>query len=76
MENGPAACRKAVAADATNANAWFVLGSLLFADAKVDSAGKVAITAETRQALEKYLELAPDGLHAADVKAMLDMAPK
>jgi tetratricopeptide (TPR) repeat protein len=71
-----AACRKSVQADPTRANAWFVLASDLFADAKVDSYGKVAITAETRQALEKYLELAPDGPHAADVKAMLDMAAK
>jgi tetratricopeptide (TPR) repeat protein len=74
MEDGPAACRKATAADPANANAWFVLGSLLFGDAKVDSKGKVTITAETRQALQKYLELAPDGPHAADTKAMLDMA--
>jgi tetratricopeptide (TPR) repeat protein len=70
------ACRKSVQADATNANAWFVLGSSLFADAPVNSTGKVTITAETRQALQKYLEIAPDGPHAADVKAMLDMAGK
>lgn len=75
-ENSAAACRKCVQADPTRANAWFVLGSDLFADAKVVSQGKVAITAETRQALEKYLELAPDGPHAADVKAMLDMSAK
>lgn len=72
--NSAAACRKCVQADPTNANAWFVLGSDLFADAKIDSTGKVTITAETRQALQKYLELAPDGPHAADVKAMLQMA--
>ncbi|MDR3754988.1 MAG: tetratricopeptide repeat protein [Terracidiphilus sp.] len=70
------ACRKSVQADPTRANAWFVLGSSLFADAQVSSIGKVTITAETRQALEKYLALAPDGPHAADVKAMLDMVAK
>ncbi len=69
-----AACRKCVQVDPTRANAWFVLGSDLFADAKIDAHGKVLITAETRQALEKYLELAPDGPHAADTKAMLQMA--
>ncbi len=74
--NSAAACRKCVQADPTRANAWFVLGSDLFADAPVSSAGKVTITGETRQALEKYLELAPDGPHAADVKAMLDMVAK
>jgi hypothetical protein len=51
-----------------------VLGSFLFVDAKVDAQGKFVISAECRQALEKYLELAPDGPHAADVKAMLQMA--
>jgi tetratricopeptide (TPR) repeat protein len=70
------ACRKSVQADPTRADAWFVLGSSLFADAKIDSAGKVAMTAETRQALLKYLDLAPDGPHAVDVKAMLDMVAK
>lgn len=73
-QNGPAACRKAVQVEPTRANAWFVLGSMLFADAKIDAQGKVAISAECRQALDKYLELAPDGPHASDVKAMLQMA--
>jgi tetratricopeptide (TPR) repeat protein len=76
MVNGPAACRKAAAADPTNANAWFVLGSLLFANAAIDSNRKVAITEEGLAALKKYHELAPDGPHAADVKAMLDMCAK
>ena len=75
-QNSAAACRKCVQADPTRADAWFVLGSDLFAGAPIDSTGKVTITAETRQALEKYLELAPTGPHAADVKAMLDMAAK
>jgi len=76
MENGPAACRKAAAADPTNANAWFVLGSLLFANAPIDSNRKVAIAEEGSTALKKYLEIAPGGPHAADVKAMLDMCAK
>jgi tetratricopeptide (TPR) repeat protein len=70
-----AACRKCVQADPTMANAWFVLGSDLFADAPIGN-GKVIATPETREALEKYLALAPDGPHAADVKAMLDMIAK
>jgi tetratricopeptide (TPR) repeat protein len=67
-----AACRKCVQADPSRANAWFVLGSDLFADAPIDN-GKVVATAEMREALEKYMALAPDGPHAADVKGMLDM---
>jgi tetratricopeptide (TPR) repeat protein len=70
-----AACRKCVQADPARANAWFILGSDLFADAPIDSS-KVVVTAETREALEKYLALAPDGPHAADVKAMLQMIAK
>ena len=76
MQRAPDACRKAVQADPTRANAWFVLGSVLFVTSPSDSKGNFIISAETRQALEKYLELAPNGPHAADVKAMLDMAAK
>jgi tetratricopeptide (TPR) repeat protein len=75
-QNALPACRKAVIVGPTNANAWFVLGSLLFVDAKTDDHGNFVITPECRQALQKYLELAPDGPHAADVKAMLQMAAK
>ena len=71
-----AACRKCVQADPTRANAWFVLASDLFADLPVTAQGKVQASPETREALEKYLALAPDGSHAADVKAMLDMITK
>ncbi len=75
-KNSAAACRKCVQADPTRANAWFVLGSDLFADLPIDAQGKVIASPETQEALEKYLELAPDGPHAADVKAMLDMLAK
>jgi tetratricopeptide (TPR) repeat protein len=70
-----AACRKCVQADPSMANAWFVLGSDLFADAPIDK-GKVIASPETREAIERYLTLAPDGPHAADAKAMLEMIAK
>jgi tetratricopeptide (TPR) repeat protein len=70
------ACRKCVQADPTRANAWFVLGSDLFADLPITAQGKVQASPDTREALEKYLALAPDGAHAADVKAMLEMLAK
>jgi tetratricopeptide (TPR) repeat protein len=75
-QDSAAACRKCVQADPSRANAWFVLGSDLFADLPVTAQGKVQNSPETREALEKYLALAPDGPHAADVKAMLDMIAK
>ena len=71
-----AACRKSVQADPTRANAWFILGSDIFADLPVTTQGKVQASPETREALEKYLALAPDGPRAADVKAMLEMLAK
>lgn len=77
IQNTPAACRKALQADPSKADAWFILGSVLFADAPLDATkSKPVISAEARQALEKYLELAPNGPHAADTKAMLEMAAK
>ncbi len=75
-QDSAAACRKCVQADPSRANAWFVLGSDLFADLPVTAQGKVQASPETREALEKYLALAPDGPHAADTKAMLDMLTK
>ena len=54
----------------------FVLGSDLFAELPVTAQGKVQASPETLEALEKYLALAPDGPHAADVKAMLGMIAK
>lgn len=76
MSGAVAACRKAAEVDPARADTWFILGSVLFVDGKPDAQGKFVISAECRQALQKYLELAPDGAHAADVKAMLDMAAK
>jgi tetratricopeptide (TPR) repeat protein len=75
-QDSAAACRKCVQADPTRANAWFILGSDLFADLPITAQGKVQASPKTREALEKYLALAPDGPHAADVKAMLEMIAK
>jgi len=74
MQNGVPACRKAAQADPTRADTWFVLGTLLFGEANLDANHNFAISDECRAALKKYLELAPDGPHAVDVKAMLQMS--
>src|SRR5882757_1993112 len=65
------ACDKAIAADPNRADAYFIKGSLLVGDSKLDKEGKLQAPAGTSEALNKYLELAPDGPHANDVKAML-----
>jgi tetratricopeptide (TPR) repeat protein len=66
-----AACDKAIAADPNKADAYFIKGSLMMADSKQDKDGKIVAPAGTAEALNKYLELAPDGAHANDVKQML-----
>ena len=72
VEGAEAACDKAIAADPKKADAYFVKGSALYGDGKLDAKGKYILPPGTVEALKKYLELAPEGAHASDVKAMLD----
>jgi tetratricopeptide (TPR) repeat protein len=72
MEGAAAACDKAIAADPTKADAYFIKGSSMYGSGKLDKEGKYVPPPGTAEALNKYLELAPNGAHAADVKAMLD----
>jgi tetratricopeptide (TPR) repeat protein len=65
-------CDKAIAVDPGKADAYFIKGSLLFADGKLVD-GKWVGPPGASEALGKYLALAPDGAHASDVKQMLDM---
>jgi len=65
------ACDKAITADPKKADAYFVKGSALFGEGKLDKSGKYVVSAAAIQALQKYLTLAPNGGHAADVKEML-----
>ncbi len=67
------ACNKAIAADPNKADAYFIKGSLLAGQGKQDKDGKYVVPPGTAEALNKYLELAPDGPHANDTKAMLQM---
>jgi tetratricopeptide (TPR) repeat protein len=70
-EGALAACDKAIAADPNRADAYFIKGSLLIASSTADKEGKISAPPGTAEALNKYLELAPDGAHAPDVKQML-----
>ncbi len=72
MDEAIAACDKAIALDPGKADAYFVKGSALYGNGKVGSDGKYEVPPGTVEALNKYLELAPNGGHAADVHAMLD----
>jgi tetratricopeptide (TPR) repeat protein len=71
-EGALAACDKAIAADPNKAEAYFIKGSLLMGAGKLDAQGKYVPPAGTAEALNKYLELAPNGSHVADVKQMLE----
>jgi tetratricopeptide (TPR) repeat protein len=62
---------KAIAADPKNADAYYLKGSNLIALAKTDSSNKVIAPPGTAEAFQKYLELQPNGPHAADAKSML-----
>lgn len=70
-EGALAACDKAIAADPNKADAYFIKGSLLIAGSKTDKDGNVIAPPGTAEALNKYLQLQPDGAHAEDVKQML-----
>lgn len=70
-EGALAACDKAISADPTRADAYFIKGSLLIAQGKMGKDGKYDAPPGTSEALNKYLELQPDGPHANDVKQML-----
>jgi tetratricopeptide (TPR) repeat protein len=67
-------CRKATVADPALAEAWYILATLLVADASSDENGKLLISDETRKAFNKYLEIAPTGPHAGAVKQILALS--
>ncbi|MGB8364015.1 MAG: tetratricopeptide repeat protein [Rhizomicrobium sp.] len=69
--NALAACDRVIEIDPAKADAYFIKGSLLVSEATLAN-GKYTAPAGTIEALNKYLELAPNGAHAADVKQMLD----
>ena len=66
------ACDRAIAADPNKADAYFIKGSLLIAGSTTDKKGNVQAPPGTVETLKKYLELAPNGPHAKDVKDMLE----
>lgn len=72
MDGAAAAADKAITADPTKADAYFIKGQSLVQKATVDPKTNV-ITAppDCIAAYQKYLELAPDGPHAQEVKDVL-----
>jgi tetratricopeptide (TPR) repeat protein len=73
VEGTVAACDKAISVDPGKAEAYYFKGALLLYTNQPAATGKVtAPPAGTAGALKKYLELAPDGEHAAEVRQMLE----
>lgn len=70
-EGAIAACNKAITADPNNAMAYFIKGSLMFGQGTQGKDNTYTAPSGTAEALNKYLELAPDGPRANDAKAML-----
>ncbi|HEY8672065.1 MAG TPA: tetratricopeptide repeat protein [Terriglobales bacterium] len=64
---------KAITADPQNAaDAYFYKGQNLMGMVTVDSNNKMTAPPGTAEAFNKYLELKPDGPHAAEAKGMLE----
>lgn len=62
---------KAIAADPTRADAYYQKGVNLLSKATIGKDGKMIPAPGTAEALNKYLELAPDGKNAQACKALL-----
>jgi tetratricopeptide (TPR) repeat protein len=68
-----AAADKAIAADPKRADAYYIKGQALIPQAAVDpKTQKIVAPPGCVEAYQQYLELAPDGPHAADVKGILE----
>ena len=66
-----AACDQALKADPTLSDAYFIKASILFGQGKLQD-GRYVIPPGTTESLNKYLEYAPFGEHAAAVRNMID----
>ncbi len=63
--------RKGIAADPNYAESYFYLGSVLAGKSTVDAAGKMIPPDGTIDALQKYVQLKPDGPNAAAAKDLI-----
>ncbi len=72
LPEAEAAADKAIAADPKRADAYYIKGQALIPQATVDpKTQKIVAPPGCVEAYQTYLELAPDGPHAADVKGIL-----
>ncbi len=67
-----AAADKSIAADPNKPLAYYLKGQALVGKSTVDKAGKIVTPPGCIEAYQKYLELAPDGPYAPEVKQVLE----
>lgn len=67
------ACDKAIAAQPTLADAYYIKGSILVHQGETDAKGNFTVPAGTMDALKGYLKLSPHGAHADEVQQMIDL---
>ncbi|MBI4459693.1 MAG: tetratricopeptide repeat protein [Acidobacteria bacterium] len=72
LKEAAEAFRKATEADPKFADGYYQLGVTLTGMASVDGSGKIVPAPGTQEALQKYLEVAPDGPNAAAAKSLLE----
>ncbi len=72
LDGAVEACNKAIAANPNRADAYFIEGALLFSATKTNKDGSLTVAPGTVESLKKYLEVAPAGAHATEVKQMLE----
>lgn len=73
MADAAAAADKAIAADPKRADSYYIKGQALIPGATVDpKTQKIVAPPGCVEAYQQYLELAPEGSHAADVKGILE----
>ncbi len=71
-DDAAAAADKSIAADPTRADTYYIKGQALIQKATVDPAtNKIVAPPGCVEAYQKYLELAPTGPHAQDIKDIL-----
>ncbi len=72
LDEAGTAADKAIAADPNRADAYYIKGQTLIPKATVDpKTQKIVAPPGCIEAYQKYLELAPDGPHAEDIKGIL-----
>ena len=71
VDEANAAFDKAIAADPTRADAYYQKGINLLGKATLGKDGKMVPAPGTAEALNKYLQLAPDGKNAQAAKDLL-----